>query len=45
VYTEEKEEMRFLGVKGGKTRREGIRNRKLLRIIEMSILEDKLLTG
>ena len=35
--------MRFLRGKGGKTGREGIRNRMLLRIIELSILEDKYL--
>jgi hypothetical protein len=37
--------VRFLRGKGGKTRREGIRNKNFLRIIELSIFEDKLLTG
>jgi len=37
--------MRFLRGKGGKTRSEETRNNKLLRIMELSILEDKLLTG
>ena len=37
--------MSFLRGKEGKTGREGIRNKKLLRIIELGILEDKITYG